>query len=237
MFSKWLLGIFVFVFLAIFSLTPAVAKDAYVIGCSMAVTGPGSGTYAQIKQAMDIYFDDVNARGGINGHPVKIIVADNAGQPSKAAAHAKKFVTQDKVIIVMLVSLSSTYAPVVKVTKQYGVPLFYGGAVCPEACYPPQADPNQFCSTAFGAKFDSQFAIPFIHEQAKGRLKLGLVAMNIPISRGGSITRNGSRKREGWRSWIKWPLLHRPRITRLMRRRSRMRGRLGCIPGLHGAFR
>ena len=61
MFSKWLLGVFVFVCLAICSLTPAVAKDAYVIGCSMAVTGPGSDTYAQIKQALDIYFDDVHS--------------------------------------------------------------------------------------------------------------------------------------------------------------------------------
>jgi branched-chain amino acid transport system substrate-binding protein len=197
MFSKRLLGVFVFVCLAICSLTPAVAKEAYVIGCSMAVTGPGSDTYAQIKQAMDIYFDDVNARGGINGHPVEIIVEDNAGQPSKAAAHAKKFVTQAKVIMVMLASLSSTYAPVVKVTTQYGVPLFYGGAVCPDACYPPKADPNQFCSTAFGAKFDSQFAIPFIHEQAKGRLKLGLVAMNIPISRGEIDYAEGLAKERG----------------------------------------
>jgi len=184
MIKKSLLGIFMVVAFMVLSLSAALAKKPYVIGCTMAITGPGSGTYAQVKQALDIYFGEVNARGGINGHPVKIIFEDNASQPSRAAVHAKKFVTQDKVILVMLASLSSTYAPVVQVTKQYKVPLFFSGAVCPKGVYPPSADPNEFCSTSYGAKYDSQFAVPFIHEQAKGKLKLGLVAMNIPVSRG-----------------------------------------------------
>ena len=184
MFRKSLMGLGVLACIMAFLLTPALAKEAYKVGVTMAITGPGSGTYAPIKEALDIYYKEVNAKGGINGHPVEIIYEDNAAEPSKAAAHAKKLVTQDKVNLLILASLSSTYAPVVEVTRKAEVPLFYGGAVCPSDVYPPQADANQYCSTSFGAKYDSRFAVPYMREQAGKNLKLGLAAMNIPISRG-----------------------------------------------------
>ncbi len=158
------------------------AKEAYIVGVNMAVTGPGSETYAPIKDALDIYFKEINAMGGINGHPVNIVIEDNANQPSKAAAQVKKLITQDKVILIILASLSSTYAPVVEVSQRYNIPLFFG-AVCPLEVYPPKPDPNQFCSCAFGSKFDTRFAISFIREQTGGKVKLGLAGMNIPISR------------------------------------------------------
>jgi branched-chain amino acid transport system substrate-binding protein len=40
---------------------------------------------------------DVNARGGLNGHPVKLLVADDGGDPSKALANVKRMVEVDKV--------------------------------------------------------------------------------------------------------------------------------------------
>ena len=104
------------------------AQEPYVVGFSAALTGPGSGTYAPIKDAFDVYFNEVNAKGGINGHPVKIIFEDNAAQPSKAASDAKKFVTQDKVVLMLNASLSSTYAPMVQVAQQAKVPIFFAAA-------------------------------------------------------------------------------------------------------------
>jgi branched-chain amino acid transport system substrate-binding protein len=185
MLKKSLFGILVLAALMAIFLTPAFAQDAYMIGISMAVTGPGAETYGPIKDALDIYFKEVNAKGGINGHPVRIVIEDDAAQPSKTAANAKKLVTQDKVLFLVNASLSSTYAPMVHVAKQFKVPILFAGGVCPDEVYPPKADPDQYCSTAFGAKYDSRFALSFIKEEAKGPVKLGLVAMNIPVSRGG----------------------------------------------------
>ncbi len=165
-------------------LTIAFAADPYVVGFSAALTGPGSGTYAPVKDAFDIYFKDVNARGGINGHPVKIIFSDNAAEPSKAASDAKKFVTQDKVLLMLNASLSSTYAPMLQVANQYKTPIFFAASVCPAEVYPAKPEPNQFCSTGFAAKYDSRFAISFIKDISKEPVKLSLVAMNIPVSRG-----------------------------------------------------
>ncbi len=184
MIRKTLIGIATLVFIMALCLTPAIAKDAYQVGITMAITGPGAGTYGPMKDAIDLYFKALNAKGGINGHPVKIIFEDNAAQPSKAAAQAKKLVTQDKVDLLINASLSSTYAPVIKIAKQYNVPILFSGGVCPQNVYPPDADSNQFCSTAYAAQYDSRFALAFIKEEAKGPVKLGLAAMNIPVSRG-----------------------------------------------------
>jgi ABC-type branched-subunit amino acid transport system substrate-binding protein len=184
MLRKAFIGIAAVVFVTAFFLTPGIAKEAYQVGITMAITGPGAGTYGPMKDAIDIYFKALNAKGGVNGHPVNIIFEDNAAQPSKAAAQAKKLVTQDKVDLLINASLSSTYAPVIKIAKQYNVPILFSGGVCPQYVYPPKADSNQFCSTAFAAQYDSRFALSFIKEEAKEPVKLGLAAMNIPVSRG-----------------------------------------------------
>ncbi len=161
----------------------AQSQDAYVIGVSAAMTGPGAGIYAPVVDAMKAYIDHVNAKGGVNGKPIRLIVQDDAAEPSRAAANAKKLLAQDKVVLLMNTSLSSTYAPMVAEAKRANVPLYFAGSVCPKETYPP-ADPLQFCSTAFGAQFDSQAALAFVKSQAKEPVRLGLAAMAIPISRG-----------------------------------------------------
>ena len=173
----------------------ADAENAYVVGFSAALTGQGSGIYAPVKDAFDVYFKEVNAKGGINGHPVEIIFSDNAAQPSRAAADAKKFVTQDKVILMLNASLSIMYAPMMQVAKRYKVPIFFAASVCPPEVYPPKPDALEFCSTSFAAKYDSRFAISFIKEMAKGPVKLALVSMNIPVCAVKSILRQRLPKR------------------------------------------
>jgi len=161
---------------------PAAAQDAYVVGVSAAMTGPGAGIYAPVVEAMKAYLDHVNAKGGVNGKPIRLIVQDDGAEPSKAAANAKKLLSQDKVVLLINTSLSSTYAPMVAEAKRADVPLYFGGSVCPKETYPP-ADPLQFCSSAFGANLDSQGSLAFIKAHAKEPVRIGFAAMAIPIAR------------------------------------------------------
>jgi len=66
---------------------PAAAQDAYVIGVTAAMTGPAAGTYAPTVEAMKAYLEHVNAKGGINGKQVRVIVADD-GMPLMRQMHA-----------------------------------------------------------------------------------------------------------------------------------------------------
>jgi branched-chain amino acid transport system substrate-binding protein len=162
---------------------PAVAQDSYVVGITAALTGPPASTYAPAVEALRIYLDRVNAAGGINGRKVALVIQDDSAEPSKAAANAKKLLTQDNAALMLNASLSSTYAPVVNEARNAGVPLMFASSVCPKEVYPPAAE-GQFCTTAFASNFDSRAALAFVKETAKEPVRIGFSAMAIPISRG-----------------------------------------------------
>ena len=161
---------------------PAAAQDAYTIGLTGALTGPPASTYAPAVDALRIYIDRVNAAGGVNGHKINLILEDDGAQPSKAAANAKKLISQDNVMLLLVASLSSTYAPAIAESKNANVPLLFA-AVCPQSVYPP-AEPLQFCTTGFASHYDSQATLDFVKSTAKGPVKMGFSAMAIPLSRG-----------------------------------------------------
>ncbi|TAK66969.1 MAG: ABC transporter substrate-binding protein [Betaproteobacteria bacterium] len=171
--------------LSAIALAPGVmAQDAYVVGLSGALTGPQAGTYAPVMESFKLYVDQLNRRGGVNGKPVRLVVQDNQGEPSKAAADAKKLISQDNAIFILNASVSSTYAPMAAEAKRGRVPLLYS-VVCPVAVFPPNPDEFQFCSAAGSANYDSEMAVRYIKELSRNPVRLGLAAMAIPVSRGG----------------------------------------------------
>jgi len=161
----------------------ALAQDAYVVGITAALTGPPASTYAPAVEALRIYVDRLNASGGINGKKIKLVIEDDSAQPSKAAANAKKLLSEDSPVLLLNASLSSTYAPVIAEAKNAGVPLMFSSSVCPKDVYPP-AQEGEFCTTAFAATYDSRAALSFVKESAKEPVKIGFAAMAIPLSRG-----------------------------------------------------
>jgi branched-chain amino acid transport system substrate-binding protein len=168
--------------LAAFMSGPALAQDAYVVGITAALTGPPASTYAPAVEALRIYIERVNAAGGVNGKKINLVIEDDSAQPSKAAANAKKILTEDKPVLMLNASLSSTYAPVIAEAKTAGVPLMFASSVCPKDVYPPAAE-GEFCTTAFAATYDSRAALAFVKETAKDPVKIGFSAMAIPLSR------------------------------------------------------
>jgi branched-chain amino acid transport system substrate-binding protein len=162
---------------------PATAQDAYVVGVTGALTGPSAGTNAPPIEGFRLYVDRLNAAGGVGGRKIQLTVLDDQGEPSKAAANAKRLLTQDNVGLLILSSLSSTFAPVIAETKRANVPLMLMGAVCPKEVYPP-ADALQFCTTAYAGGYDSRATLAFIKETAKEPVRIGFAAMAIPLSRG-----------------------------------------------------
>ena len=161
------------------TVTPALAQ--YRIGMSAAITGPASSTYAPTYEAYKAYFKRVNDAGGINGQKVEITYEDDRGEPQRAAANAKKLAEGS--ILMVNASTSATYKPFMTESESEKLPLLFGGGVCPREAFPP-ANPLIFCSTSFGSKWDSRFALGFIKEQAAGKkVKVGFAAQDIPLSR------------------------------------------------------
>jgi len=164
------------------TLAPAAAQNAWVVGLSGALTGPAASTYAPAIEGLRLYVDKINKSGGIAGQPVKLILQDDQGEPSKGAANAKKLITQDGVALLVNASLSSTYPPMIAEAQRAGVPLLFASSVCPKEVHPP-ANELLFCTTAFGAQYDSRATLDFIKQNAGGEVKIAFAAMAIPLSR------------------------------------------------------
>jgi len=170
---------------AAFVATTATAQD-YKIGVSAAITGPVASTYAPTYEGLKIYLDRLNERGGIGGRKVNAIYLNNQAAPPRAVADAKRLVDDEKVLALVNISTSGTYAPMVAEAKRSNTPLvFLGSAVCPPEVYPPKPEPLLFCSSFNMVNEDSKAMTAYLNEVAGSKKKLGLLAMDIPISRQG----------------------------------------------------
>jgi branched-chain amino acid transport system substrate-binding protein len=104
----------------------AAAKAPIVFG----TMGTGSGVIGRAVQpiitANKAWSADVNARGGLAGHPVKLIFGDDGGDPAAALAIAKRLVEQDKVVAFIGTYLVTTTPAVTPYLEQVGVPMIGG---------------------------------------------------------------------------------------------------------------
>ena len=57
---------------------PALAQEPIKIGFSMALTGPLSPNGKQALLGMKIWEEEINAKGGLLGRPVKLVYYDDA---------------------------------------------------------------------------------------------------------------------------------------------------------------
>src|SRR5215472_10098066 len=61
---------------------PAAASDAIKIGFSMGLTGANAPNGKQLLAALQIWRDDVNAKGGLLGRPVELVYYDDQTLPA-----------------------------------------------------------------------------------------------------------------------------------------------------------
>lgn len=99
-------------------------KRAYKIGSVFSVTGPGALLGERMKTTVEMMIEQVNKNGGINGHPVKLIVYDAASDVTKAVAATNRLITQDEVDIISGAGNMSGLSLAMKpVAARFGVPM------------------------------------------------------------------------------------------------------------------
>jgi branched-chain amino acid transport system substrate-binding protein len=68
-------------------------------GVSGPLTGPNAQYGAQWKAGFDLALDEINADGGINGHPLQYVFEDSQSDPRQAVTIAQKFVSDPRILI------------------------------------------------------------------------------------------------------------------------------------------
>jgi branched-chain amino acid transport system substrate-binding protein len=71
------------------------------IGIGLALTGAGAAPSKVIQTALEIWRDDVNAKGGILGRPVQLIILDDQSTPANVPNIYTKLITVDKVDLLL----------------------------------------------------------------------------------------------------------------------------------------
>ena len=85
---------------ALFS-APTRAQEPIKIGFSMALTGPLAANGKQALLGMKIWEEEINAKGGLLGRPVKLVYYDDQSQPSPVPAIYTKLLDVDKVDLIL----------------------------------------------------------------------------------------------------------------------------------------
>lgn len=80
---------------------PSAVFAQIKIGSSLAVTGPASFLGDPEKKTLEMYVDEINKKGGINGQKLELVIYDDAGNPNAARTFATRLVEEDKVAAVI----------------------------------------------------------------------------------------------------------------------------------------
>src|SRR6185503_2750539 len=81
--------------------SPAWAADPIKIGFSMSLTGGNAGAGKIMLLGLQIWRDDVNAKGGLLGRPVEFITYDDQSNPTLVPGIYAKLIDVDKVDLVI----------------------------------------------------------------------------------------------------------------------------------------
>jgi branched-chain amino acid transport system substrate-binding protein len=98
-------------------------KPALVVGGIFSITGPASYLGEPERNTLQILVDDLNAKGGIKGQPVKAMIYDDEGNVTKARLHAEKLITNDKSLAIIGPSITPSSMTVLEVTQKAKTPL------------------------------------------------------------------------------------------------------------------
>jgi branched-chain amino acid transport system substrate-binding protein len=93
------------------------------IGVIQPLSGSVAASGNYIRMGAEIARDWVNARGGVNGRKLELLIEDNKSDPKEAASAAEKLIVRDKVPAIMGAWGSSMTLAAMPKLEEYGVPM------------------------------------------------------------------------------------------------------------------
>ena len=117
----WIALILIVSLALVFSCTKE--KEPYKVGAVFSVTGRTSFLGEPEKKTAVMIAEAINKVGGINGHPLELVIYDDESDETKAVLAVKRLLKKDKVPVIIGPSLSGNTLAVVKIMNDAKVPL------------------------------------------------------------------------------------------------------------------
>ncbi|MBL8343332.1 MAG: ABC transporter substrate-binding protein [Rubrivivax sp.] len=93
------------------------------IGMVNVQTGPASGLGKGMRSGAEAVFSAVNAKGGVNGRKISLVVGDDGYEPNKAVDETLRMIEQEKVFSLFGYVGTPTSNAVLPIVKEMDVPL------------------------------------------------------------------------------------------------------------------
>lgn len=108
-----------------------VTNDTILVGQSAPMSGPAAQLGQQMNLGAKLYFNAVNAAGGVNGRKIELKVLDDFYEPDAAARNTKTLIDNTKVFALFGYVGTPTSLAALKLATPAGVPFFapYSGAM------------------------------------------------------------------------------------------------------------
>lgn len=164
---RCLLSVAVFLVLAL----PLQAKELK-IGVILAETGPASLLGGPGIRSLQMLSEEMNAKGGIQGNPIKLVFRDSGGSPEKAISFAKQLIEEEQVFAIIGPSTSGETLKIKDICEKAGTILI--------SCASAELIVNPVARYVFKTAPNDSLAARQIYQtmQQKGITKVALLAGN-----------------------------------------------------------
>ncbi len=162
-----------------FSAAPAAAEDTIKVGALLAVTGPASFLGAPEARTLEMLAAELNAKGGVAGARVQLVVKDTAGSPEKAISFAKQLIEEEQVFAIIGPSTSGETMAVKNLAEESKTPLL--------SCAAAEVIVNPLARYVFKTPQSDGQAVTKIFLQMKkmGITKIGVLSSNTGFGKAG----------------------------------------------------
>ena len=165
------------------ALLPAVPAQAKTIkiGAILAVSGPASFLGGPEARTIEMLAKEVNARGGVAGNKVELIIKDSGANPEKAISFAKQLIEEDHVFAIIGPSTSGETMKVKKIAEQ--------GKTILISCAAAEVIVNPVAEYVFKTPQKDSDAVRKIYGEMKKRgiSKIAVLAGNTGFGKAGKV--------------------------------------------------
>ena len=102
--------------------TTSLASADILIGATISETGPASTLGDPEAKTLKMLVDEINAKGGVKGEKLKLVMYDDGADPNKAKSFATRLVEDDKVVVIIGGTTTGTSLAVIPVAEEGKVP-------------------------------------------------------------------------------------------------------------------
>ena len=99
------------------------AQAQIVIGQTAGFTGPVAAGVKETTDGAKLYFDSVNAKGGVHGQKIELVSMDDKFDPKLAAENARKLIEEKNVLALFLTRGTPHTEAIIPLLDKYGVAL------------------------------------------------------------------------------------------------------------------